>query len=67
MRPRVLIADDYPDMVKAISRLLSRDCDIVGTVAEGSALLETAQRLQPNVIVLDVNLANLNSLEACGR
>ena len=47
MRPRVLIADDYPDIVKAISRLLSPDCDIVGTVAEGSALLETAQRLQP--------------------
>jgi CheY-like chemotaxis protein len=67
IRPRVLIADDYPDMVKAISRLLSRDRDIVGTVAEGTTLLETAQRLRPDVIVLDVNLANLNSLEACGR
>ena len=64
-RPRVLLADDYPDMVKAIIRLLSRDCDIVGTVAEGSALLETAQRLQPDVIVLDVHLRHLNSLEAC--
>ena len=25
-RPRVLLADDYPDMVKAISRLLALDC-----------------------------------------
>ena len=66
MRPRVLIADDYPDMVKAIIRLLSPDCDIVGTVAEGSALLETAQRLQPNVIVLDVNLAHIHSLRRVG-
>lgn len=64
-RPRVLLADDYPDLVKAISRLLSLDCDIVGTVADGSALLETAQRLQPDVIVLDVHLPRLNSLEAC--
>ena len=64
-RPRVLLADDYPDMVKAVSRLLSLECDIVGTVADGSALLETAQRLQPDVIVLDVHIPNLDSLQAC--
>ena len=65
LRPRVLLADDYPDMVKAVSRLLALDCEIVGSVADGSALLESAQRLQPDVIVLDVNLPNVNSLEAC--
>ena len=64
-RPRVLLADDYPDIVKAVSRLLALDCEIVGSVADGSVLLETAQRLQPDVIVLDVNLPNVNSLEAC--
>ena len=37
----------------------------MGTVADGSALLETAQRLQPDVIVLDVNLPNVRSLDAC--
>ena len=64
-RPRVLLADDYPDIVKAVSRLLAQDCEIVGSVADGSALLETAQRLQPDVIVLDVNLPNVHTLEAC--
>ena len=64
-RPRVLLADDYPDIVKAVSRLLAQDCEIVGSVADGSALLETAQRLQPDVIVLDVNLPHVDSLEAC--
>jgi DNA-binding NarL/FixJ family response regulator len=52
-------------MVKAVSRLLALDCEIVGSVADGSALLEAAQRLQPDVIVLDVNLPNVRSLEAC--
>jgi DNA-binding NarL/FixJ family response regulator len=65
LRPRVLLADDYPDMVKAVSRLLVLDCEIVGSVADGSALLEAAQRLHPDVIVLDVNLPNVHSLEAC--
>ena len=64
-RPRVLLADDYPDIVKAVSRLLADDCEIVGSVADGSALLETAQRLQPDFIVLDVNLPNVHSLQAC--
>jgi DNA-binding NarL/FixJ family response regulator len=64
-RPRVLLADDYPDLVKAVSRLLAQDCEIVGSVADGRALLETVQRLQPDVIVLDVNLPNVHSLEAC--
>ena len=65
LRPRVLLADDYPDMVKAVSRLLALDCEIVGSVSDGGALLEAAQRLQPDVIVLDVNLPNVHSLEAC--
>jgi DNA-binding NarL/FixJ family response regulator len=65
LRPRVLLADDYPDMVKAVSRLLALDCEIVGSVADGSALLQEAQRLRPDVIVLDVNLPNIQSLAAC--
>jgi DNA-binding NarL/FixJ family response regulator len=64
-RPRVLLADDYPEIVKAVSRLLALDCEIVGSVADGSALLETAHRLRPDVLVLDVHLPNVRSLEAC--
>ena len=52
-------------MVKAVSRLLALDCEVVGSVADGSVLLEAAQRLQPDVIVLDVNLRNVQSFEAC--
>jgi DNA-binding NarL/FixJ family response regulator len=52
-------------MVKAIRRLLALDCEIVGSVADGSALLPEAQRLRPDVIVLDANLPNVHSVEAC--
>lgn len=64
-RPRVLLADDYPDMVKAVSRLLALDCEVVGSVADGGGLLEAAQRLQPDVIVLDLSLPNGFGLEMC--
>ncbi len=64
-RPRVLVADDYPDVAKAVGRLLAVDCEVVGSVADGSALLEAAQRLQPDVVVLDLNLPKVHGLEAC--
>jgi DNA-binding NarL/FixJ family response regulator len=64
-RPRVLVAEDHPAMSKAVCRVLALDCKVVGTVADGNAVLDAAQRLQPDVIVVDVNLPNLNGLEAC--
>ena len=64
-RPRVLVADDHHDVVKAVCRLLALDCDIVGSVTDGRALLDAAQRLRPDVIVVDLNLPDVNGLEAC--
>jgi DNA-binding NarL/FixJ family response regulator len=64
-RPRVLLADDYPGFVTALRRLLALDCEVVGSVADGSHLLEAAERLKPDVVVLDLNMPNMNGLEAC--
>jgi DNA-binding NarL/FixJ family response regulator len=64
-RPRVLLADDHPGVVKALSRLLSFDCDVVGTVSDGSAVAAAAHELQPIVAVVDVNLPNVNGLDVC--
>ena len=66
-RLRVLVADDHPALVTAVSRLLALEHEVVGRVEDGSLLLETAQRLQPDVIVLDVNLPHIDGLEACRR
>jgi len=52
-------------VTKSVCRLLALDCDVVGTVADGSAVLEAAQRLQPDVIVVDLNLPHVHGLEAC--
>ena len=64
-RPRVLVADDHAEVAKAVCGLLAPDCEIVGTVADGSALVEAVQRLKPDVVVLDVNLPNVHGVEAC--
>ena len=64
-RPRVLIAEDHPGVAKAVHRLLALDCDVVGSVSDGNAVLEATQRLHPDVIVVDLNLPNVHGLEAC--
>jgi DNA-binding NarL/FixJ family response regulator len=62
--PRVLLADDHALLLGAYEKLLAGEFDIVGQVTDGRALLEAADRLKPDVIVLDISMPLLNGLEA---
>jgi DNA-binding NarL/FixJ family response regulator len=64
-RPRVLLADDHTLLLDAFRRVLEPDCEVVGTVTDGRALLEAAPRLAPDVVVLDIAMPGLNGLDAC--
>ena len=44
--------------------MLSGECEIVGRVSDGRALLGAAEKLRPDVIVLDIGMPLLNGLEA---
>jgi len=62
--PRVLLADDHALLLGAYEKLLAGECEIVGQVGDGRALVEAADRLNPDVIVLDISMPMLNGLEA---
>ena len=66
-RPRLLLADDHAMLVDGLRRLLQPEFDLVGTVGDGWALLEAAERLKPDVIVVDVSMPLLNGIEAVLR
>jgi DNA-binding NarL/FixJ family response regulator len=63
-RPRVLLADDHRLVREAFARLLESECDVVGAVADGCALLEVAPELRPDIVVLDIAMPLLNGLDA---
>jgi DNA-binding NarL/FixJ family response regulator len=66
-KPRLLLADDHTIMVDGLRRLLEPNFELVGTVGDGWALLESAERLKPEVIVADVSMPLLNGIEAVRR
>jgi len=64
-RLRVLLADDYPGIHPALTRLLLPVADVVGHVFDGGALLDAVMQLRPHIVVLDVRMPSANGVEAC--
>jgi DNA-binding NarL/FixJ family response regulator len=69
MVTRVLLADDHT-LVRAGLRMLIEgiaDMEVVGEASDGLAVLELAEKLQPQVVLMDIAMPGLNGLEATGR
>ncbi|MGD9852830.1 MAG: response regulator [Nitrospirales bacterium] len=66
---RILLVDDHALVREGIRSILENqpDFDVVGEAQDGLEALEHAQGLQPDVIVMDVNMPKLNGIEATRR
>jgi len=62
--PRIMLADDHTMLVEAFRKLLESQWEVVGTASDGRVLLETAPRLKPDVIIVDIAMPLMNGLEA---
>ena len=63
-RPRAMIADDHKMLADALRGILEPRCEVVGIVANGRELLRSAVKLQPDLIILDIAMPELNGLDA---
>jgi DNA-binding NarL/FixJ family response regulator len=63
-RTRILLADDHTLLLDAFKSLLEPEFEVVGTVTDGRAALTLAQKLKPDVVILDIAMPMLNGLEA---
>jgi DNA-binding NarL/FixJ family response regulator len=66
-RPRILLADDHTMLLDAFRRLLEAQCEIAGTASNGRALIELALKTNPEIIVLDIAMPELNGMDACAQ
>jgi CheY-like chemotaxis protein len=63
---RVLLADDHAVIREGLAKSLNQEPDIVivGEAADGRIAVDRARILQPDVILMDIAMPNLNGIEA---
>jgi len=67
MTVRILIADDHPVVRHGLRTLLGEHLgwEVIAEAADGMEAVEMADRLSPDVVVLDISMPKMHGLEAC--
>lgn len=68
-RKKVLVVDDSAFMRKMISDMINSDdeLEVIGKAGNGQEALESIRRLQPDVVVMDIEMPIMDGLTALGR
>lgn len=66
-KARILLGDDHPLFLDGGRTLLEKQYEIVGTAANGQALVESALNLKPDLIIMDISMPLLSGIEAARR
>jgi DNA-binding NarL/FixJ family response regulator len=66
---RVLLADDHPVVRRGLRALLASfpDIEVVGEAATGAEAVTATSSLEPDVVVMDLHMPQLNGVEATAR
>ena len=69
MSVRVLIADDHRLFAEALRTILSADqrIEVVGLAASGEEAVQQAGELEPDVVLMDINMPGVDGVEATRR
>ncbi|MBC8423509.1 response regulator transcription factor [bacterium] len=65
----ILLADDHQLLREGLRALLARqeDMDVVGEAVNGIQAFEMARKLDPDVVIMDINMPELNGIEAARK
>jgi len=68
-RIRIVLVDDHAVVRQGFKMILSaeNDMEIVGEASNGRDAVELAERLSPDIVVMDVAMPELNGIEATRR
>lgn len=58
------MGDDHALILSGVRATLAARFDVVGEATDGKALVAAAERLKPDIVVLDISMPNLNGFEA---
>lgn len=66
-RARILLADDHEEMRDRVKRHLEKEFEVLDAVETGIALLDSVEKLKPDVCLLDISMPVLNGIETANR
>jgi DNA-binding NarL/FixJ family response regulator len=66
-KPRVVVADDSSEILSAVTSLLGREYSVVGRVLNGKQAVDAVLNLRPDVVVLDIQMPELDGIQAARR
>lgn len=66
-RPRIVLADDHVLVTDGMSSLLRSEFDVVAAVENGRELVEAVNRLDPDVVITDMQMPVLNGIDAAAQ
>lgn len=64
MRARIFLADDHTLLLDAFSHLLEPKYEVVGTATDGRKMLKMVSKLEPDLVLMDIAMPNLNGFDA---
>jgi DNA-binding NarL/FixJ family response regulator len=67
LKPKLIIADDHRMVAEGVQHILDEDFDLLDIVSDGEELIDAVQRLQPDLVVADINMPRCNGMDALKR
>jgi DNA-binding NarL/FixJ family response regulator len=61
---RILLADDHETILERVRMVLGEEFDVVGAVKNGRDAVVEVQRLDPDVLIMDISMPVLDGLQA---
>lgn len=64
---RVLVADDQPRMLEAVTAILEKSFEVVDVASDGQSALEATIQLEPDLVVLDISMPGMTGIDVARR